>query len=70
MKTYEKIYQVLSQADDFVTGEVLGRDLGISRTAVWKAIQTLESKGLVIESVKNRGYCFRGIFFCRMRLNR
>ncbi|MCB4964908.1 HTH domain-containing protein, partial [Streptococcus mutans] len=56
MKTYEKIYQVLSQADDFVTGEVLGRDLGISRTAVWKAIQTLESKGLVIESVKNRGY--------------
>ena len=56
MKTYEKIYQVLSQADDFVTGEVLGRDLGISRTAVWKAIQTLESKGIVIESVKNRGY--------------
>ena len=48
MKTYEKIYQVLSQADDFVTGEVLGKDLGISRTAVWKAIQTLESKGLVI----------------------
>jgi BirA family biotin operon repressor/biotin-[acetyl-CoA-carboxylase] ligase len=56
MKTYEKIYQVLSQADDFVTGKVLGKDLGISRTAVWKAIQTLESKGLVIESVKNRGY--------------
>lgn len=56
MKTYEKIYQVLSQADDFVTGEVLGKDLAISRTAVWKAIQTLESKGLVIESVKNRGY--------------
>ncbi|MGT2949344.1 bifunctional biotin--[acetyl-CoA-carboxylase] ligase/biotin operon repressor BirA [Streptococcus devriesei] len=56
MKTYEKIYQVLAQADDFVTGEVLGKELDISRTAVWKAIQTLETKGLVIESVKNRGY--------------
>ncbi|MGT2636580.1 bifunctional biotin--[acetyl-CoA-carboxylase] ligase/biotin operon repressor BirA [Streptococcus ratti] len=56
MKTYEKIYQVLAQTDDFVTGEVLGKELSISRTAVWKAIQTLESKGLVIESVKNRGY--------------
>ncbi|MGT2924400.1 bifunctional biotin--[acetyl-CoA-carboxylase] ligase/biotin operon repressor BirA [Streptococcus caviae] len=56
MKTYEKIYQVLAQADDFVTGEVLGKELDISRTAVWKAIQTLEGKGLVIESVKNRGY--------------
>lgn len=56
MKTYEKIYQVLAQTDDFVTGEVLGKELSISRTAVWKAIQTLEGKGLVIESVKNRGY--------------
>ncbi|EJN94264.1 bifunctional biotin--[acetyl-CoA-carboxylase] ligase/biotin operon repressor BirA [Streptococcus ratti] len=56
MKTYEKIYQVLAQTDNFVTGEVLGKELSISRTAVWKAIQTLEGKGLVIESVKNRGY--------------
>ncbi|WP_057491338.1 bifunctional biotin--[acetyl-CoA-carboxylase] ligase/biotin operon repressor BirA [Streptococcus orisasini] len=56
MKTYEKIYQLLAQTDSFVTGETLGKELNISRTAVWKAIQTLEGKGLVIESVKNRGY--------------
>ncbi|EHJ51915.1 bifunctional biotin--[acetyl-CoA-carboxylase] ligase/biotin operon repressor BirA [Streptococcus macacae] len=56
MKTYEAIYQMLAQKDDFVTGKVLGEELSISRTAVWKAIQTLEKKGLAIESVKNRGY--------------
>ncbi|MBP2619770.1 bifunctional biotin--[acetyl-CoA-carboxylase] ligase/biotin operon repressor BirA [Streptococcus panodentis] len=56
MKTYEKLFQILHQADDYVNGEQIAQDLGISRTSVWKAIQTLEKEGVVIESVKNRGY--------------
>ena len=30
--------------------------LGVSRTAVWKAIRQLEEEGYVIEAVRNKGY--------------
>ena len=56
MKTYEKLYDYLSQQDDFCSGEKLAQQFQVSRTAIWKAIQTLESKGINIESIKNRGY--------------
>ena len=55
MKTYEKIFDILSQADDYVNGEKIAQELGISRTSIWKAIQKLEKEGIQIESVKNRG---------------
>lgn len=56
MKTYEKLYQVLATAPDFVSGETLAKQLQISRAAIWKAIKQLEKEGLVIEGLKNRGY--------------
>lgn len=56
MKTYEKIYLILSQAQDYVSGEKLAQTLQLSRTSVWKAIQQLESRGLTISSVRNLGY--------------
>lgn len=56
MKTYEKIYQILWEAHDFVSGQALADQLDVSRTAIWKSMKTLESKGLVIESNKNQGY--------------
>lgn len=56
MKTYEKLFEVLYEKKDFVRGQDLADQLGLSRTAIWKAIQTLEHQGLNIESVKNRGY--------------
>lgn len=56
MKTYEKIYQILREAGGFVSGQDVAQQLDVSRTAIWKAMKTLESKGLVIESIKNRGY--------------
>jgi len=40
----------------FHSGETLGRLLGISRAAVWKQLQRLESLGIRVESVKGRGY--------------
>ncbi|WKD49399.1 bifunctional biotin--[acetyl-CoA-carboxylase] ligase/biotin operon repressor BirA [Microbulbifer spongiae] len=42
------------------SGESLGAALGISRAAVWKQLQKLGQYGLVLESVKGRGYCLRG----------
>ena len=41
----------------FVSGERIAGDLGISRTAVWKAVKKLQSEGYEIEAITNRGYC-------------
>ena len=41
----------------FVSGEQIASDLGISRTAVWKAVKKLQSEGYEIEAITNRGYC-------------
>ncbi len=54
----------------FHSGQALGDRLGISRTAVWKQLQKLETVGLVVESVKGRGYRLPGglDLLCRDRL--
>lgn len=56
MKTYEKIFEALHERKDFITGEVLAQSLQVSRTAIWKAIKTLEEQGITIETSKGRGY--------------
>lgn len=38
------------------SGERLGAELGISRAAVWKAVQRLRTLGVEIESLPRRGY--------------
>ncbi|EGV11040.1 HTH domain protein [Streptococcus constellatus subsp. pharyngis SK1060 = CCUG 46377] len=52
MKTYEILFDILSQESDYVSGEKLAQKLGISRTSIWKAIQRLEKEGIRIESIK------------------
>ncbi|WP_029187201.1 bifunctional biotin--[acetyl-CoA-carboxylase] ligase/biotin operon repressor BirA [Streptococcus suis] len=56
MKTYQKIYLLLKEKDDYISGEDLAQELGISRTSIWKAIRQLEAHGLTIEAARNRGY--------------
>ena len=56
MKTYEILFDILSRESDYISGEKLAQELGISRTSIWKAIQRLEKEGVHIESVKNKGY--------------
>ncbi len=41
------------------SGQQLGTQLGLSRTAVWKAIEGLRSEGLEIEAEAGRGYQLR-----------
>jgi len=41
-----------------VSGEMLGRRRGISRTAVWKHINKLRQKGYKIDSSPRWGYSF------------
>lgn len=51
-----KLLEYLQQADSFLSGQELCRHFGVSRTAVWKAIRSLEEDGFVIEAVRNKGY--------------
>ncbi|WP_456268333.1 biotin--[acetyl-CoA-carboxylase] ligase [Kushneria sp. AK178] len=41
---------------DFHSGEALGREVGVSRTAVWKQLRKLEGLGLAVETARGRGY--------------
>ena len=54
MKT--KILMCLKQQKGYLSGEELSKQLGVSRTAVWKAIRRLREDGYTIEAVRNRGY--------------
>jgi len=40
----------------FVSGELISRELHVSRTAVWKHINGLRKAGYIIEAVPSRGY--------------
>jgi len=48
-----------SHTGQSVSGEELGRQLGISRTAVSKQIQKLRQEGYDIESIVSQGHCLR-----------
>jgi BirA family transcriptional regulator, biotin operon repressor / biotin---[acetyl-CoA-carboxylase] ligase len=39
-----------------VSGETLGRQLGISRSAVWKAVRKLSALGVEVEALPGQGY--------------
>ena len=54
-----KILQVLRETDGYVSGQQLCEQFGVSRTAVWKAINQLREMGYEIDSVSNKGYCMR-----------
>ena len=51
-----QILEKLRTAGDYVSGQELCRQLGVSRTAVWKQIRRLEEEGYNIEAVPRKGY--------------
>ncbi len=56
-----EIIRKLKENNGYVSGQQLCEDLGVSRTAVWKAIRRLRDEGYQIEAVRNRGYRLLGI---------
>ena len=56
MKSHQLVYQILARENDYVSGEKIAEELSLSRTSIWKAIQRLQQEGLVIDSIKNKGY--------------
>ena len=45
-----------SARGQYLSGQELADRLGVSRTAVWKAVAALRADGVPIEAVTNRGY--------------
>ena len=57
MKTDKSdILALLRNSKDYVSGQQLCTQFGVSRTAVWKAINQLKEDGYQIEAVSHKGY--------------
>lgn len=56
MAIRDEVLRVLLGAEGVVSGSALARELGVSRNAVWKAIEQLRGEGYGIEAATNRGY--------------
>ena len=55
MKT--KIINLLKvNKENFLSGEIISKELGVSRAAVWKYINALKEDGYEIESISRKGY--------------
>lgn len=47
---------LMRQSSAFVSGAKLSQELGVSRAAVWKQIESLRTRGYLIEAARSRGY--------------
>lgn len=52
----DDVLRLLSESQGYVSGAEMSRKLGVTRAAVWKAIEALRQEGYAIESGTNRGY--------------
>lgn len=58
MGTKERLLSLLeSRKGEYLSGEEIARQLSVSRTAVWKAVNALRGAGYEIDAAQNRGYC-------------
>lgn len=58
MATKNEVLAVLEEnRGRYISGQELAETLGLSRTAVWKAMQVLREEGHRIGALKNKGYC-------------
>lgn len=56
MSLKDDVLLSLTKSGNFVSGQTLANRLGVSRSAVWKAVGQLSSDGYEIEAVTNKGY--------------
>lgn len=57
MSTKSQVLTLLmQQTPDYISGEDMGQQLSLSRTAIWKAINELKKEGHTISSSRNKGY--------------
>ncbi len=57
MTSKEKVLEFLeSNKDSYISGEAMAKAIGLSRNAIWKAINELRKAGYSIDAVSNKGY--------------
>ena len=57
MGTKEKLLELFeANKGIYFSGEELASKLAVSRTAVWKGVNSLRGEGYKIDAVPNRGY--------------
>ncbi|MBZ9636420.1 biotin--[acetyl-CoA-carboxylase] ligase [Clostridium sp. FP1] len=55
--TKEKIIKLLKESgNDFISGQKISEELGVSRAAIWKYINTIKEDGYEIEAISRKGY--------------
>jgi len=57
----EILKRLLAANGEAVSGQDLADSLGVSRTAIWKHMQTLQEEGYTFETVKKKGYVLTGV---------
>lgn len=53
---YEVLKILELRRGEYVSGEEISHELGVSRNAVWKAVKALQAENFGISGVKNKGY--------------
>lgn len=56
MSRQEVLALLREQEGAFVSGEEISHRLGLSRAAIWKAVDALRRKGYTVEARTGRGY--------------
>lgn len=57
MKVLEELLKIMESGEsENISGQELSERLGVSRAAVWKAVDKLRAQGYQIEAAPNRGY--------------
>ena len=56
MNVNDMVLKLLSEENDYISGETAANTIGVSRNAVWKAVKALEAEGHTIESLHSKGY--------------
>ncbi len=56
MNTAQRLLYMLENCDAPISGELIAKELNISRNAVWKAINSLRAEGFVIDATSRKGY--------------
>lgn len=51
-----KVLKLLKESNDFLSGEKISEEFGVTRAAIWKSINSLREDGYEIESIPRRGY--------------
>ncbi len=51
-----KLLHKLRNTEEYISGQSICDEFGVTRAAIWKAIEQLRNEGYVIDAVRNKGY--------------